>query len=337
MFTNNYKKLTIIIPTKDRPKYVISILDYYNENNYDGFIILADSSEDNNFNLVSNYIKNNKLKFSLLHVNTYNKDVKSSINFVINKIDTLYTLQISDDDFLIMEGLNSSIKFLDKNNNYIGCQGRGLLGKIFFKKNKDDKNTCSGPFFYRMGNLIQNTPQSRIYNYIDSNMNILFAMFHSSIFKELWQLDTLSDNTFNNDFIIATRAALIGKIGFVNKLYCIHIVNASIINDFSIENFFSNKSHQNFDLAVNEVINFINHKKILIKNKNLNEFSESIFIRYIHHKFNSQYKIYFKNQFSNKIFFLYKNLKIYFFYKFFFITTDYKSFKKIKNIIEIKW
>ena len=148
MFTNNYKKLTIIIPTKDRPKYVISILDYYNENNYDGFIILADSSEDNNFNLVSNYIKNNKLKFSLLHVNTYNKDVKSSINFVINKIDTLYTLQISDDDFLIMEGLNSSIKFLDKNNNYIGCQGRGLLGKIFFKKNKDDKNTCSGPFFY---------------------------------------------------------------------------------------------------------------------------------------------------------------------------------------------
>ena len=120
MSINNInKKLTIIIPTKNRPKYVLSILDYYNENNYDGYIILADSSDAKNFNLISEFIKESVFKFSLLHEDTYNKDVSSAINFITDKITTDYTLQISDDDFLIIKGVKSSLKFLEKNSKFI--------------------------------------------------------------------------------------------------------------------------------------------------------------------------------------------------------------------------
>ena len=44
-----YQELTIIIPTKNRSAYINSLIEYYNEINFDSTMIIADSSDEVNF------------------------------------------------------------------------------------------------------------------------------------------------------------------------------------------------------------------------------------------------------------------------------------------------
>ena len=79
-FRMNFQDLTIIIPTKNRSNFVNSLLQYYNKIHFNSKIIIADSSDENNFQKIEdNKISSIDAKFKNLHLNTRNLGVTESI------------------------------------------------------------------------------------------------------------------------------------------------------------------------------------------------------------------------------------------------------------------
>ena len=326
-----YQNLTIIIPTKNRSNFLIPLLDYYNLINFNGTIFLADSSDEQHFNEVSAYLKKNKKNFKYNHYDTKNLDVSKSIVKVSEFIETKYCLQISDDDFLFSEGIKDALKFLDNNNNYVGCQGRGLSCLVYSEANKVK---CGKISFYRMGSCIENDPLKRVKNYTKNKKNILFAIYRVSIFKKILLNFDLSDDAFKNDFLVAVKALLLGKIGQVKKLYCFHLIfqgNKSLV---TIDNYFKYESHQNFDKAAITIQNFLIEKNLIFDNNE--NISNQIMYGYLNYKINTIYftlsksKLYLRLSFLNKTFLNY--IMYLLFYKY-----DLKLIKLPKKIIETKW
>jgi glycosyltransferase domain-containing protein len=117
--------LTILIPTKDRHKWVYRSLSYYSSANFTGQIILADSS----------YVINDKKKFSnlnkiflqkLLIINCPNMTLEQATRKILPMVKTKYFVRIPDDDIILINNLYKGIDFLKQKKSYSAFMGVGL-------------------------------------------------------------------------------------------------------------------------------------------------------------------------------------------------------------------
>ena len=133
--------LTILIPTKDRHKWVYRALSYYSSANFTGQIILADSS----------YVINDKKKFSnlnkiflqkLLIINCPNMTLEQATQKILPMVKTRYFVRIPDDDIILINNLYKGIDFLKQKKSYSAFMGVGLSIKT-----KNNKPFCKDLIF----------------------------------------------------------------------------------------------------------------------------------------------------------------------------------------------
>ena len=108
---NYSKKLTLIIATKNRPKFIRRIINYYNHTNFKGKIIICDSSDKKELIELKEYLKEVKLSINLFHKKTI---VPRILKEGLKLTTTKYVCVFSDDDIMLVEGINDAIKFLEK-------------------------------------------------------------------------------------------------------------------------------------------------------------------------------------------------------------------------------
>ena len=96
-------KLTIVIPTHQRPIALKRHLEYLKNYNKNLKILILDSS--------------NKINKAYSHLDNYfyfkGKNANTKISKVLNKIKTEYVVSIGDDDFFIFNGLIKCLYFLE--------------------------------------------------------------------------------------------------------------------------------------------------------------------------------------------------------------------------------
>lgn len=125
--------ISIVIPTKNRFHYVSKLINYYESINFDGVLILIDSSDpeiiiqtqnliDTKKNLTINYIK-------------YPGDEISAKALICSDIKTKYVIQAGDDDYYSVLGFKKIITFLDSNVDYASAAGYGYAVGYNVKKN----------------------------------------------------------------------------------------------------------------------------------------------------------------------------------------------------------
>jgi glycosyltransferase domain-containing protein len=138
---NQYKmsNFSLVIPTRNRPNRLRRLLDYYDKYGKGFNIIIADSSSNDNKKLN----KKSVLIFSNLdihYIDKYPSKIESShkINNALNYVNTKYSVLCADDDFIIPNGINKSVDFLEKNSDFSVAQGKFIAFSI---KNNDKKGT----------------------------------------------------------------------------------------------------------------------------------------------------------------------------------------------------
>ena len=109
-------ELTVIIPTKNRPKFIRRSVKYWN--NYNFPIIIADGS-DNSQKEWMDLNANQNIKY-------FHKKVSfpKRLSMAGKLIKTKYTIFLCDDEFYAVEALKKCINFLDLNNDFIAVNGR---------------------------------------------------------------------------------------------------------------------------------------------------------------------------------------------------------------------
>jgi len=178
------KNYTILIPTINRINFLKRILNYYNSFEEDFKIIIGDSSTDEN-KLIN---KKNMSTFSnldILYLDHYSSKINAYYKFadMINYTDKKYCVFCADDDFIIPNGINHSVTFLEKNPDFSVAQGR-FWG--FSVKNNDKKEPRQFYWMpiYTNESIIFSDPKDRMYKHLSNyNLQTLYAVHRTALSK----------------------------------------------------------------------------------------------------------------------------------------------------------
>jgi len=125
--------ISIIIPTKNRYVYLKKLINYYADINFEGTLIIIDSSDHED--LVKTKILISQNKNLLINYFVYQSDEIDAKAHIVKNIKTKYVIQSGDDDYYTKAGLNKIIEFLENNKDYIAASGYGYNIGYNLKKN----------------------------------------------------------------------------------------------------------------------------------------------------------------------------------------------------------
>ena len=216
----NLKDLTIVITTYNRPKCLISLVEFYLSLNSELSILILDSSKIiDELNIREKYKNNNKINYMYFNTNTF---VIQKVGEGSKNISTKFSVLCADDDFLFPTGLQACINFLSENDDYVSCHGKYFLhfySKIFKKKLiKFEEIHKFGKSSY------SESPLERVSNYLTFKNNAIgpfYAVHKTEIFKKIWF--NSAKNIFDWSLSELMPCALslgYGKMKSIKVIYC---------------------------------------------------------------------------------------------------------------------
>ena len=118
-------KVAILVPTKNRPDFILRMLSYYNLTNSSHPILIGDASDlttSKKIRDIINEFKNLEVKYFHWENVGCNQTIYRLTNEASKNYD--YAAQQGDDDFLIPSSLSKCALFLSNNPDYLMAQGR---------------------------------------------------------------------------------------------------------------------------------------------------------------------------------------------------------------------
>lgn len=184
---NPTTKITLIVPTKNRPKYLKRLLNYYENTHFQGCICFADSSDPPYFQKNKETIERFSTTINIIQDPCPNLLPGPAAQHALDCLETPYAAWLGDDDFLVTAGLEKAILFLESDAQYSAAWGKAI--KIRTKESGvyGEILNCK-----RIPQIIvqEETGAQRYLNYIHSNLtdkDVLFAVHRATLFKKMFQ------------------------------------------------------------------------------------------------------------------------------------------------------
>ncbi len=237
-------KLSVIIPTKDRPRRLIKLIKTLKKNKFFfNEIIIVDSSNDINKSYIKKKLISIKLVIKLIKskpsiANQRNLGIKKA------KRDNDYIMFL-DDDISFNSSSFKNMKNFIKKNDYIGYSFNLSEKKnysIFDKLKKSKLSKKLGIYDNRIGRVSPSGWHSKIMN-VKKNTEVDWLSSNATIYKSNLKINF--DNFFSGysyleDLDFSHRARKKGKLVIVNKAKYFH------------KNFIERKS---FEFGIKELVN----------------------------------------------------------------------------------
>ena len=212
-------KLSIIIPTYNRPKYLRRILSYYDEYRGDYNIIVADSSSDENKKLNS---KNVMIfpELNIQHFDNYSPKINLShkISDVLNYVNTKYSVLCADDDFITVNGICKSVDFLERNPDISCAHGHYISFYLKFDRVKKQQ-FCWTPI-YPNKSINFSTAKSRLNFHFSNYYPTLYAVHRTNLLKMIFSetIKYTEDDQFG-ELLPSMLDLIYGKMKKLDVLY----------------------------------------------------------------------------------------------------------------------
>lgn len=210
-------KITIVVPTYNRYKYLKRVLQYYNSFEYKLNIFIADSSSQN----INDYELSSTLKKDNVNYFKFPEDIRveKKILEAIKKVNTKYITFCADDDFVIPGGIEESIRFLETNWDYSCAHGIYLVYELEKGKNGGIRIHWN---LANSGESIEfDKPEVRLSQHLDNYTSTFYAVHRTNQLRFLFDetIKLTSDYRFG-ELIPSALTAILGKIKVLDVLYC---------------------------------------------------------------------------------------------------------------------
>lgn len=201
--------VTIVIPTYNRPRQLLRLLDYYSQDKLS--ILIADST-----------IKPFKLPRKFKNVEYYhfpNYPYVKKLPLIYKKVKTKYVVFCADDDFVLSSGINVCINFLEENPDYISAHGHYLR----FKEEKSGNISAWPTYLYSLNlDINSNIPSKRVVQLLSNYAQLLYATIRTKEAKRIYSLLEKNSLISNDNLVELTQAILLcieGKSKVLPILY----------------------------------------------------------------------------------------------------------------------
>jgi len=216
---------SIVIPTYNRDKYLLRILSYFAEHNYECKIVIADSSFEEKKILnqrVVNSFSQLQIEYLSFHpdVNFYQK-----LADTINSVTTKYCVLCADDDFITHNSMKKCIDFLQRNPEFTAVGGY-YYDFLALKRSNKKKTFYWRKYLFSSENIenymtiTTSEPKDRLSihfkNYFPTIYYIHRTDFLQMVYKEV--LQNTSDVRFG-EILLDMLTIIHGKIQTLDILY----------------------------------------------------------------------------------------------------------------------
>jgi glycosyltransferase domain-containing protein len=215
------KKISVIIPTCNRPEYLRRILSYFSEYGEDWNVIVADASSDKNRK------RNKEIIFSFSNLNiTQLSDHPSELRdldvyYAIKDVKEKYCVLCADDDFITTNGINQSIDFLERNPDFTVAHGYYIT---FWLKtdNKGKRKFYWAPRYIHESITFPDAKSrltfqlSHIIPYLPTLYGVHRTDFLNMIFKENMKF---TNDTLFGELLPSVLTLIYGKMKHLDVLY----------------------------------------------------------------------------------------------------------------------
>ena len=217
---------TLIVPTHNRHHYLARSIEYYNALN--AKVIYCDST-------VKPYEGTIHSNMEYLHLP--DKKFAEKVLVALEKITTPFVATCADDDFILIEALNSGFETLKNNEKYRTVVGKYIAFDEIF----------SGDFYQRYASVpedISLSPQKNAEYFFQNYYQILWGMYDKNILLKAYKI--INQANFNNDnfieIVIGACACHGGGIKFLDEIWG--------VREVSIQEHWGNR-HVPLNLVVN--------------------------------------------------------------------------------------
>lgn len=175
-------KVDLFIPTYNRPDFLKRLLTYYDNYNVKYRIIVADSSK-NTIKKLNKKIVSKFNKLDILYLDKFSPSQVSHQKFgeMVKFAKAEYSVFCADDDFLVPNGIDNAVEFLDNNPDYIAAHGTYIAFYInatlpFLKK-------FLWRFIYPYQSINNPTPLGRLETHLSNYYQVLWAVRRTAQLK----------------------------------------------------------------------------------------------------------------------------------------------------------
>ena len=255
--------LSIFVPTKNRFYYLSKLIKYYSSINFNGELIILDSSDDEIIENINKLIQSFKnLNIKLFH--SFGLPCAMMKKY-IDEASNDYVVFSGDDDYFVKKGMMDCIKFLEINSNFSGCNGEGICVHSSSKKNKIDYIDD-----YEQANINGINSMERINQQFNKYKVPIFSIFRKNYFKKFLEPvptkevfeSSCPDKAIADEYIIEGAMVAYGNIHKLNSPYLVRHIHKernidNLVPDFKKDwintpNFEKSKNY--FFIKMSEII-----------------------------------------------------------------------------------
>lgn len=207
--------LTIVIPSRNRREKLHALLSYFNVNYVQCSILLLVSSKNKNYVAKKEYPN---LNIDILEFDE-NLELGYKIHLGLKRVTTELTAICADNDLVLLDGINESVKFLADNPDYSAAQGYNAQ----FAEEGDKISFHSIPYF--TPSIEGSEPVDRLIALMRRYNPICWAVWRTEILQEFCQNSYPYNNIIFTELLWSATAAIRGKVKRLPILYCLRRID----------------------------------------------------------------------------------------------------------------
>lgn len=219
------KKMTILIPTLNRPDFLKRTLDFYYQCSCQYKFLVGDASAG----YASKLNQEICLKFPNVEYFNFSDD---SVGLTIQKlnkyVNTDYVTILPDDDLIMPRAIDKIISFLDSDHNYIAANGNGAIYEL-------DKPGAYGKIRdlgdYPQRSILGETAPLRLQALLENYFVVIFSIHRIKPWIDMWtHARNGLDIAFNDELTPSYLSAILGNTYHFDDFYLLRQTHDQRIN-----------------------------------------------------------------------------------------------------------
>lgn len=208
--------LTIMIPTMNRSDFLIRLLNYYANTGYKHWISIGDSSNSEHVEKTKYAIKNIGGRLKVIYNEFPGLNDVECMQQIVKTVSTPYVVFVADDDFLVPNGLERCIGFLENNQDYNSAHG---IANVFTLQSSGPYGKFASSHNYRLPSIEAETASQRILDHLSNYAVTLFCVHRIESWKDMYS--DITPKHFAAEMLPCCLSVIHGK---VKQLDCFYLV-----------------------------------------------------------------------------------------------------------------
>lgn len=211
-----------MVPTMNRSDFIDRLLAYYADTGFKHWISIGDSSDQFHVDQTKRSIRKFKDKLKIIYNEYPGLDCYDCLREIIKTISSPFAVLLPDDDFLVPNGLEKCIKFLEHHPDFASVHGKAVMLVL---KATGPYGEINKVWDYNLPILGQNRASDRIKQHLASYKVSLFCVHKTESWRMMYKRLDIPDKSFKLEIIPSCLSAVLGKAAQIDGLYLVRHVH----------------------------------------------------------------------------------------------------------------